>query len=152
MTSPQPTGNTGLQPEERVFVSFGVRGDNLDPVQVTQLLGIQPSRSYARGEKYITRVSRTQTGERVHPVGVWQISSETAVVSDGIQEHLDYIADLIGPKHNEIGLLLTDPSIYVDVRLWVESMESVHSFTLRSESVLCLAALCRDFNISVIGK
>ena len=90
-------------------------------------------------------------GTRIHPFGVWQVSSEGIVRSDDLQVHIDYLVGLMQPRRAVIDELLADKEMYVDVRFWVESTEPVNSFALRSDSVAALASLCREFNVSVIG-
>jgi len=135
----------------KVNASFGIRADDLRPNEITERLGIQPSHSFARGDTYVGHLDRTTMGTRTRPFGVWQVRSEGVVKSDVLQDHVDYLVGVIEPKREEIDALLSDPALYVDVRLWVESHDVVNAFTLRSDSICILASLCREFNISVIG-
>jgi len=143
--------STNVNGPQKIFAVFGIRADKLDPDRISERLGIQPSHSFARGDEYKTHVSKTEMGVRVRPFGVWQISSEGVVKSGNLQDHVDYLIRLIEPKRMAISALMADPDLYMDMRLWVESHDAVNSFTLRSESVACLASLCREFNVSVIG-
>jgi len=51
----------------------------------------------------------------------------------------------------EIDALMADPDVHLGVHLWVESHDAVNGFTLRAETVACLASLSREINLSVIG-
>ena len=151
MNTLDTTGSATGNQLRKVFASFGVRAFKLNPKEITERLGIQPSHSFSRGDKYDTHLSKTIMGVRTRKFGVWQVSSEGVVKSDDLQDHIDYLVDLIRPKQVEIDALLADPDLYLDVRLWIESRDVVNAFTLRSESVAFLASLCREFNVSVIG-
>lgn len=58
-------------PLARVRVSVRVVGDDLDPDEVTRLLGVEPTFAARKGER-VTRRTRTGTERaRVQSVGVW---------------------------------------------------------------------------------
>jgi len=134
------------------YVRFGMQSSELLPNMITEELEIQPTRSYARGDEYVTHTSKTEKGVRKRESGVWQVSSKGTVQTDNLQDHIGYIIDLLHPKQAEIRTILSNPEVYVDVCIWVESDEPVHSIMLPSKSVSLLAALCRDINISVISR
>ena len=131
-------------------VTFGLRAKDLDPEEITSLLGIKASYAFKRGEKYRTRIDKDRYGIRKYPFGVWQLRSEECIVSDDFKEHVDCLARLLEPKRAQIGALLAREGMYVDVRLWIESYENVYGFTLPSRQVLTLASLCHEINVSVI--
>jgi hypothetical protein len=74
---------------ERAFVTFRIAGDNLEPKQVTELLG-DPTLSYAKGETY-TRKGRTYVGR----TGVWFISTDGVVKSNKLQDHVQFLFQLL---------------------------------------------------------
>ncbi|QQE13336.1 DUF4279 domain-containing protein [Planctomycetota bacterium] len=134
-----------------VNVTFGIRADDLIPDEMTKLLGIQPSHSFARGDEYVGHINLTEKGVRTREHGVWQVRSEEVVKSDDLQDHVDYLIDLLKGKQAEVKTLLADPDYYLDIRFWVEWPGYIHSFGIRSESISFLTSFCRDFNFSVIG-
>jgi hypothetical protein len=46
---------------EKAYATFRVAGDKLDPEQVTALLGMAPTRAYAKGQHY----RRSERGQEV---------------------------------------------------------------------------------------
>lgn len=67
-------------------------GDHLDPAMISCALGLQPTFSVRKGEAY--RHGRRDR-EHIGTTGVWTLSSDVSVRSDRLQEHLDFIADLL---------------------------------------------------------
>jgi hypothetical protein len=75
----------------KAYATFRVAGDNLDPEQVTKLLGMEPTRAHAKGQHY-RRSERGQ--ELVGKTGVWYFSTAKVVASDSLEDHVTYLLKL----------------------------------------------------------
>jgi hypothetical protein len=137
--------------EMEISASFGIRAVNLDPEHVTRVLGLSASRSFARGDEYLTKVSKTDEEVRRHTFGVWQFSSQGQVESLYIQDHIDFLIRELAPVRSVVESMVEDSSNYIDIRLWVESSAPVNSFSIKAEALALLAPICHDLNVSVIG-
>ena len=79
------------------FATFRIAGDKLAPGEITELLSLAPTTAYAKGETY-------DGGRRgVLPraiTGVWHLSTQGAVASDRLSDHLLYLtrALVAGPQ------------------------------------------------------
>jgi hypothetical protein len=133
--------------QPRVSVSFGIRGISLVPNELTQLLGMQPSHSFAKGDEF---ASVSGTHER--PWGVWQLRSETSVSALDIEDHARFILECLEPKRDLLMNYLTSNEFSVDVRIWYETENEVASFCVSSDVFRRLSALCNEFNFSLIMK
>jgi len=125
------------------FVDFRMRADNLNPNEVTEALGIHPTRTYARGDTF-----RTHTGSKQRPWGVWILSTEGAVDSASPERHAQYMIEQIWPKRRQLGKYLKDPAYYIDIYFRWEVADTVSGFTVASETVRRLAGLCNFISIS----
>jgi hypothetical protein len=63
----------------RSAVTLRVMGDDLDPADITRLLGHAPTRAHAKGQ---TWTSRTTGSERIHKFGAWILITDDAEPED----------------------------------------------------------------------
>ncbi|MFL4975816.1 MAG: DUF4279 domain-containing protein [Microvirga sp.] len=76
----------------KAFATLRFAGDMLDPEELTLLLGIAPTRSYKKGERYH---AGSRSDGVIGKTGVWYFSTDGVVRSGRLQDHLRVIADLI---------------------------------------------------------
>ena len=75
------------------FAGLRFLGDRLDPRRVSQLLGIEPTTAYRKGEVY----KRSRGHEVIGRTGLWLVSSRSHVKSDELNDHLAYLQTVIFP-------------------------------------------------------
>ena len=75
-----------------------ISGDTLRPDQITAILGLEPTQSGVKGERFSTRHSATRR------TSFWLLESPLAD-SLPLTDHLGWLLDLIEPKHDLIGSL-----------------------------------------------
>ena len=63
-------------------------GDALDPAEVSRLLGLEPTDSAAKGETVVVGAK-----SRTAPTGRWILTSENAIQSTNLEDHLDWLLD-----------------------------------------------------------
>jgi hypothetical protein len=63
----------------RSAAALRIMGDDLDPADITRLLGHAPTRGHAKGQ---TWTSRTTGIERVHKFGAWMLTADDAEPED----------------------------------------------------------------------
>jgi hypothetical protein len=93
------------QGTRRIYASLRVRGDSLDPEQVTRTLRVFPTIAYAKGMKY---QAGERTGELVGRTGVWLLSTKDIVASDNLTIHLLFLMGVLLPTPKD-----TSPFIHV---------------------------------------
>lgn len=83
--------------------TFRVLGEDLDPDDVTRLLGVEPSQALRRDQ-----LVPTQTSVRRQETGVWLLKSEGKVASTSLERHLLFLLDRVEPRLAALdGLLRT---------------------------------------------
>jgi Domain of unknown function (DUF4279) len=69
------------------LVGLYIYGDRLDPVAITKIIGVKPTRSHKLGEG-----STTSTGKKVvKKTGLWALVSDSD--SSKLADHIDQLAD-----------------------------------------------------------
>src|SRR6266702_3022468 len=87
MSAAKSSGTFLMKSEQgarRAYASLRIRGDSLDPDQVTRLLRVFPSIAYAKGMKY-------HAGERTKEI----------VASENLYHHLLFIVGILVPDHKD---------------------------------------------------
>lgn len=74
---PEKSQNLGKigGPIDRVTVSLRLFGEDLDPDEISRLLGCEPSVGYVKGEETI--LSNMSNRKRIARTGSWQLKSDT---------------------------------------------------------------------------
>ena len=100
----------------QTYASLRFSGDKLEPQRLTDTLNARPEVAYRKGE--IFKVSR---GHEVRGrTGLWAISSKGIVVSRDLNEHLDYLLEILFPEGSDAKLdqlhkLMRDGSLEADI-------------------------------------
>jgi hypothetical protein len=86
----------------KTYASFKVIGDALDPQQMTRILRVVPTVSYAKGEKYW---GGERTGQLLGKTGLWLFSTDGIVASPNLNHHLAHIVSIFLPGPNDVAPL-----------------------------------------------
>lgn len=98
----------------RVHVEFVLEAPELEPDSVTRITGLEPSGSAKRGDG---RENAKGTVVGTHEQGWWQFSSEGAVDSKDINDHLRFLLERLLPHQEWIRLAACNGETFFDV-LW----------------------------------
>jgi hypothetical protein len=79
-----------------------VAGDNLVPDEVTRILKIVPTASYAKGEHYS---GGPRSPDLIGRTGVWFFATDRVVAGNNLTDHLAFLARLLLPGSGEAGPL-----------------------------------------------
>jgi len=86
----------------RYSVSFRICDDNLDPLEITQILGVKPNVSHRKGDR---NVSWSKKGKPIelspHSSGIWIIHSEAGEYV-GLEHHLRSLLVVLCPLKDEL--------------------------------------------------
>ena len=97
----------------RVQVAFVISGKNLDHKKVSTILGLQPDVSANKGDPKILYSKMIGA----HSEGIWGINTKDKVDSKDINDHLNFLLDILLPHKDTILELAQDGETYFDV-LW----------------------------------
>jgi hypothetical protein len=81
---------------KRAFVTFRIMGDDLDPGEITHLLGVPPSVAYRRGESYF---AGERTGKLRGKTGLWMLSTDKGVKGNNLHDHFVALLTILGFDH-----------------------------------------------------
>ncbi len=84
--------------QKHLFATFILKGKGLNPHEVTDYLGINPSKSFKRGEW------RNETERWTR--NFWSLSSQDEVQSDDLSIHIEWILNQFEPVKNQLKNIL----------------------------------------------
>lgn len=87
---------------------FRLWGPQVQPADVSALLGLRPAYAHAPGER------RNRLGQQL-PHGMWYISSEQHVLEADPEAHITWILDQIEPLASQIDVLRGSHGTHVDI-------------------------------------
>ncbi len=91
-------------PETRItYASLRVRGEGLDPDQVTRIMHVVPTTAHRKGDR---SPPRGRAGEIVARSGVWLLSTEDLVASANLAHHIAHILGVLVPGRQDVGPLV----------------------------------------------
>jgi hypothetical protein len=107
--------NDAYETCERTLAKLRIYGDELDPISITSLLGIEPNNSQKKGE-----IKRNSRGfEKKVKVGGWFLSSEGHVQSKDVRKHLDWLLARLVPVRDQLrALQATDGIVMAVTCIW----------------------------------
>ena len=94
------TRSTEAPPRTTAFATLRFSGDRLDPDRISAILGVQPTKAYQKGERYL---AGPRAGYVTGRTGVWVLASDGAIDSAELDPHLEYLVAPIfaGPNREE---------------------------------------------------
>jgi len=126
-------------------VSYGIRlSDDLLPNTVTSVLDIQPTFSFSRGDKYLSKTRDPETKvitdvwlER--PLSIWRIDTKNMDLPRTVEDHILYLLSILEPKKDNLVSYLEkcSGSFYVEQRTIYPDAIEVSSEILGRMSKLC---------------
>jgi hypothetical protein len=130
----------------RVGVGYVLSGSNLDPGRITQLVGIEPTHSAARGDE---RVNARGTVIGTEQVGYWRLDSSASVSSKDVNDHIRYLLSCLLPYRESLANYARVGEAYFDV-LWESSY--LHAGTGPVLDAVCvrgIAQLCAGVGFDI---
>jgi hypothetical protein len=83
----------------RTRASFRLLGDRLDPVFVTERLGLHPTRAMSKSEE----IPAGKSGEaHRRRTGVWLLESEATVTSTSLERHVVWLLEQVEPSRDAL--------------------------------------------------
>jgi hypothetical protein len=112
-----------------LIVAIYLRGDQLDPTDVTRSLGIVPTESQKKGDKLIS-----STGKKAsRRTGIWCVKAQSTSLT--LSDHVAELMNLFGQNKRDLKLLKNVEDAYFDVFLATDQGgDSANSTTLSLQS------------------
>lgn len=130
---------------------LSVRGDDLKPDHITQLLMTEPSYSFERGDSFPPKRvgSELVEIEQKRAFGVWHFFTAPPIRSPEIEDHAEFFLQQFEPVSYALTQLCKDPDYLVSLTFWYVRS---HGFSIDSRLTLRLSKLCESFNIYCWAK
>jgi Domain of unknown function (DUF4279) len=125
---------------ERTFATVRIYPGDIDPSEVTERLGIEPSKWQRRGEV----VQRGRFPPRVVSLNGWFLRSEGHVESRDSRRHIDWLLDRLTPKAEAVRSL-QDAGCRMDVSCFWASRQGQGGPTVSPQQMKRLS----DLNIEL---
>ncbi|MBI9075942.1 MAG: DUF4279 domain-containing protein [Desulfatibacillum sp.] len=126
-----------------------IAGHYIIPSKITDELGIQPSRCFARGDKYVVKKFGI---ENKRFSGHWSITTEGMLFSTSVEKHARRLLELLRKGNQEaIRSYIENPDCRVSVSFWIESKEhNPTNFDLSQGTMKELSEWCEDFSFRLL--
>ena len=103
------------QQNQKLQVTLYLRGEDLEPEQVSQLLGLEPTKSQRKGEERFTSTNRKVTAK----VGLWALEAESksndlSVLVNELASKIDDRAAVLLPSIPGMQEMFLDVFIAID--------------------------------------
>ena len=131
-------------------VSFGIIGDALNPDELTERMGVKPSRALLKGQ-LIPRSERAGGGFFPAASGMWRVSSESAVDSTSTERHARYIINILEPHIHVLEEFLGKPEYSTAASIWWQTDLMDGGFSLSGNTLSRLGRLCDRVNVHFLG-
>jgi hypothetical protein len=76
----------------KTYAILRFAGEQLDPCEISKILGVAPTRAYRKGEEYF---AGPRTGMVRGRIGIWLLSTDELVDSRDLEQHISYLMKLI---------------------------------------------------------
>ena len=123
--------------------TFSIVGDRVVPAALTQRIGLEPSRSWAKGEEHSSRSGRVLKRHS----GMWALSFEDREMSSAVESLLAAVESRL----NAARLAAHEVEAKMTVGLWWDPAAHQGGFTMSSDLFRRLAALGERIDIYFPG-
>jgi hypothetical protein len=96
---------------ESVNAVLSIVGDGVRPEKITEMLGIEPDQSWAKGDEYIGVIGKTRSRHS----GLWEFTSSGKVTSAKPLNHLKYIIRMFRNKQHGFDRIKLNSDVRIDV-------------------------------------
>jgi Domain of unknown function (DUF4279) len=135
-----------------IRVTYRIRSDIIVPETITSELGLQPSDSFIKGDKYLGKVRDPNTKVitsigRVRPWGIWKIDSRGLDKSLKVEDHIVYLLEILEPRSNQIRKYLDNKLYVISFHIRRETLDSYSSFEISSNLLERMSRLCNYIEV-----
>jgi hypothetical protein len=117
-------------------VSFGLQGDTLTPDEVSEIVGINPTWSWKKGDPF-----QATSGMHVRATGIWCLSSDAASTSV-LVDHIEFVLRIIEPVSDTLKRLVAAQGWVRDIRMLRKRLKGIDTLELPSRLVGRICEIC----------
>ncbi len=128
---------------KRIRCDFSIVSQTVLPEQITQELGIQPNRSYRKGDYKMEGRDTIYT----YPSHLWEISSVEAIHNEkNIQLHIDYVKKELENKFDILDRYKQDPRYESIISIRDETETGSVGIDLNIDDLTFIRSICNRFS------
>jgi hypothetical protein len=132
----------------RMFLTLRIRGDHLNPDEVTRILGVSPHASWRKGDRHVTRPNK----EVVRRYGVWDWASKDESGALTVDGHVARLRSTFQHAIERLPQLPDVESAWIDLHVVVgDEDEAVSnlSFLMGTEAISTLSGIGLPMEVTV---
>jgi len=103
---------------KNLFLNYRIRAEGLNPIKITAFLGIEPTKSYTRGERYLSKTLDHKTNSlvdiwRIRQKSLWDLDSKSiSHTTKKVEDHVDFILNILEPRSTQIRMIVEQVEKY----------------------------------------
>ncbi len=125
-------------------VDLRISGEHLVPGEITSILGIEPTRAWAKGDGF-----QSKGGTRNRPWGMWHLTTQDDN-SKSLESHCERLLGLLKGREGAIKALVARGDVYVDIAIWLNAGGEPTGFQLRAETLRELSTYCESIAAYIV--
>jgi len=132
----------------RTHCELIITSKDVEPEQITQTLGIEPLRSFKKGETFISKHSGSKI---VRPHNLWAISSEKIEANnEKIDKHIQFFQELLSHKIESIREVKNNKEIDIAFWIWIETDNAGIGLDITSTQLEFISKVSNRTHIALI--
>jgi hypothetical protein len=140
-----------IESDYKIIVAVYLRGDDLDPMHISEVIGVNPTRSQYKGQKNITSTNKEFSSK----IGMWSLVSGSR--SSKVSDHVNELIAQLGECGNMLSSISGVDEAYVDIFIASETdgvSDVSCDFELNKEALSALAVLSLPvrFSVNMVGS
>lgn len=92
-----------------IYVRFFIRGQDLDPDEITKNLGISPAYKFKPGDRH------GENNQSIRKQGFWSITSGRQVKSTDLELHLEWILSQLEAVKSQLESILSNKELHAQI-------------------------------------
>jgi hypothetical protein len=126
-----------------VYLHFFLRGKDIDPDEVTQLLGMEPIMKYKLGDRH------GKNKEMVWKTGLWLFDSKQQSESVDINQQVILLLDQLESVNKQLASILAKGNVYAEIKIIFSLFRRNWDAILSANTITRLAGLNIPLSISI---
>lgn len=133
-----------MDPEIRV--EFHLVGNEITPQEITDILGITPSRIFIKGEKRFPKLNLKPT----HKENAWSLRASKDISSLDINDYIKPVVEILFPIREKLIILCEEKDLYSELSCVIEIIEQSPIMHLEPDLISKIALLQTHIDFDII--
>lgn len=131
------------------YCEFAIISQDIYPEEITNSLGIQPGRSFKKGDIVVSKHSKN-VGKKPH--NLWAVSSPEIVTNiEDLNSHFAYLSKIFQSKMDILERYKKDSRFELSLWIWVETKNAGIGFDLKEDQLTFINKICNRCSFSLLA-